>query len=246
MKKLIVFVVLLTLAVMGSLLWAQGGAPGGGGGGGGFGKMPPTPKQLLGQTFRAIGKLEKKPIAKDQASKILAVVGPWRAKPKMSDDEAKEVGKKLKPAFTVDQLNEIDTMRDAGRGGFGGGGKGGPGGGGPGGPGKGSGGGTDEATKAKMMEYGQKRREITKDDNPLNIKLAESRLKEGQAEFKKAFPEQAKSGGNRGAARGQQRLEELKKAWSVLDGAAKSGAPAKADGGKKADAKKDAAKKPKA
>ena len=65
-----------------------------------------------------------------------------------------------------------------------------------------------------------------KDDNPLNVKLNASRMKEGAAEFQKAFPAAAKNGGNRGAARGQQRLEEIKKTWMILDAAAKGAASA--------------------
>ncbi len=228
--KRIAFLTTMVMCFAAGLLWAQGGPPGGGGKGG-FGG-PPTPKRQLGQTFRAVGKLQKKPLSKDQAAQMLAVLSPWRTKPKMNDDEAKEVSKKLKPVFSVDQLNELDSARD---GGFG---KGGPGGGGPGGPG----GGGDEATRAKMMDYFQKRGELAKDDNPLNVKLAESRMKEGSAAFAKAFPEMAKDSGDR-AARGQRRLEDLKKVWQMLDATAKGGAaPAKGEAKKAAPATKAPAK----
>jgi hypothetical protein len=94
----------------------------------------------LTSTLRALEEIDKDPKTKltpAQAKKILAVLQPYRNKPKMTQDDAKNALKGIKAALTVDQLNaiaRIEAERRNRRGGFGG-----PGGGGmgmrPGGPG---------------------------------------------------------------------------------------------------------------
>ncbi|MCS6829404.1 MAG: hypothetical protein RMM08_03790 [Armatimonadota bacterium] len=98
----------------------------------------------LTSTLRALEDIDKDPKTKltaEQAKKILAVLQPYRNKPKMTQDDAKNALKGIKAALNVNQLNaiaRIEAERRNRRGGFGGPG-GGPGGGGmgmrPGGPG---------------------------------------------------------------------------------------------------------------
>lgn len=98
----------------------------------------------LTSTLRALQEIDKDPKTKltpAQAKKILDVLQPYRNKPKMTQDDAKQALKGIKAALNVSQLNaiaRIEAERRNRRGGFGGPG-GGPGGGGmgirPGGPG---------------------------------------------------------------------------------------------------------------
>jgi hypothetical protein len=134
-------------------LWAQG--PGGGGG-----QMPPEmqAKMKAWQKWREshknisslqtmlfqIRQIDKDPttqITKPQAAKILPVLKSWRHKPAMSDDQAKQVSKKIGAVLNEKQLKKMSTFQPRGRGGMGGPGGGGRMGGGPGGPGGGPGGG---------------------------------------------------------------------------------------------------------
>lgn len=97
----------------------------------------------LTSTLRALEQIDKDPKTKltpAQAKKILAVLQPYRNKPKMTQDDAKNALKGIKAALSVDQLNAMarfEAERRNRRGGFGGPGGGGMGmrpGGSPGGP----------------------------------------------------------------------------------------------------------------
>ena len=82
----------------------------------------------LTQMVRKIGEIDKNPkyaLKPAQAKKILSVIKPLRAKPKMTQEQAKTALKQLKAALTIDQLNAMARIKDR------------PGGrpGGPGGPG---------------------------------------------------------------------------------------------------------------
>ena len=131
------------------------------GGGGGFQMTPEMRAQMqkfqkfreanknvfqVSQTLRRIAGLDENPknaLTKDQAKKILGVVKPWRKKPVMKDEEARNVLKQITAPLTVAQLKAIsqsDGRGGRGQGfGGGGGGFGRPGGGGPGGGGPGGG-----------------------------------------------------------------------------------------------------------
>ena len=132
-------------------------------GAGGFQMTPEMQKQIeawrkwreahkytfqLTSTLRAlieIDKDQKTKLTPTQAKKILAVLQPYRNKPKMTQDDAKNALKGIKAALNVDQLNaiaRIEAERRNRRGGFGGPGAGAGGGMGmrPGGPGGGPGG----------------------------------------------------------------------------------------------------------
>ena len=93
------------------------------------------------QHIAIIDRDSKYTLTKAQAKKVLGVLQPLRKKPKLTQDEAKATLKKLKPIFTVKQLNAMAKIKPPRRspgmpgGGYGGqgGGQGGPGGGPPGG-----------------------------------------------------------------------------------------------------------------
>ncbi len=127
-------------------------------GAGGFQMTPEMQKQMeawrkwreahkytfqLTSTLRALIEIDKDPKTKltpAQAKKILAVLQPYRNKPKMTQDDAKNALKGIKAALNVNQLNaiaRIEAERRNRRGGFGGPGAGAGGGMGmrPGGPG---------------------------------------------------------------------------------------------------------------
>jgi hypothetical protein len=139
------------VALAAAAAFAQG--PGGQGQGGQFNQMREKYKftfQLMSMV-RHIGEIDKNPkytLSPAQAKKTLAVLQPLRSKPKMTQDQAKNALKGLKPIFTVTQLNAMAKIKDrpmgqrrmggggpGGPGGPGGGAFGRPGGGGPGGPG---------------------------------------------------------------------------------------------------------------
>lgn len=142
MKKWMVAVT-LSAAVASSSLFSVVQAQGFGGGGGGRGGMNRSPKGRLTGLLRSIEELEKgrtKALSKAQAKTVVGVVAAWKAKPRMSDAEAKMVYTKLNGTLTTTQKNELDKIAAKNRRGFGGdraggGGRGGPGGGGPGGGG---------------------------------------------------------------------------------------------------------------
>ncbi|MGC8785083.1 MAG: hypothetical protein ACP5RN_11960 [Armatimonadota bacterium] len=87
----------------------------------------------LTNTLRALEDIDKDPKTKltpEQAKKILAVLQPYRSKPKMTQDDAKNALKGIKAALNVNQLNaiaRIEAERRNRRGGFGGAGGGGMG-----------------------------------------------------------------------------------------------------------------------
>jgi hypothetical protein len=85
--------------------------------------------------LRGLQELEKEPknaLTPPQAKSILTLLKPWQAKPKMTQDDAKNIMKGVKKVLTASQLNALSRVQDRGFGGRGG--RGGPGGG-PGGPG---------------------------------------------------------------------------------------------------------------
>ena len=117
-------------------------------GAGGFQMTPEMQKQIeawrkwreahkytfqLTSTLRALQDIDKDPktkLAPAQAKKILAVLQPYRNKPKMTQDDAKNALKGIKAALNVNQLNAIARIeaerrnRRGGPGGMGGGGMG--------------------------------------------------------------------------------------------------------------------------
>ncbi len=162
MKKWIVAATLSAALTGGSFLHsttssAQAQGPGGGSGGG----MNRTAKGRLSGFFRSIDELEKnkaKALTKAQAKTIVGIITPWKAKPKMSEDEAKALYGKFNGALTSAQKNELDKIAAKNRKGFGsaGGSGGGPGGGGPGG---GPGGGSPPDAK-QMAEFKAQREKM--------------------------------------------------------------------------------------
>lgn len=131
-----------------------------GAGGGSFQMTPEMQRQIeawrkwreahrytfqLTSTLRALSEIDRDPktrLKPEQAKKILAALQPYRNKPKMTQDDAKNALKAIKAALTVDQLNAIARIEAERRNRRGGG----PGGGGgmgmrPGGPGGPAGGG---------------------------------------------------------------------------------------------------------
>ena len=131
MKKHLVVMGLMVGLMFPVAVQAQG--PGGGG------PRQRTMKMRLGGLIRGIGELEKAkkaPLTKDQAKKIVTAINPWKARPKMTEDEAKALFIKVNGTLTTKQKNELDKMaalRRRLRGNGEGGGR--PGGGGPGGAG---------------------------------------------------------------------------------------------------------------
>ncbi|MEO7714704.1 MAG: hypothetical protein ABIY70_00760 [Capsulimonas sp.] len=150
-KQIIPLAALLALS---TTAFAQG--PGGGGfggpGGGGFQMSPEAMAKMqawrkwrdshknigaVGRSVRAISELEQDPrtkLTKPQAKTVLTVLKSWRAKPVMTDAQARKVNQQLTATLSIPQLKKLATMSADRRGGPGGGG-GRPGGGGPGGGG---------------------------------------------------------------------------------------------------------------
>lgn len=189
MKKLALPLAAALLLTISSAVRAQG-PPGGGGGG-----FQPSPEMMamfkkfgewrdknknlagMGGYIGMLAEFDKDPktaLTKDQAKKIAAAVNPWKAKPIMTDAQAKELQKTIGATFTVAQAKKsAQLMKEAaerrGRmGGGGGGGRPGGGGGAPGGgggrPGGGApGGGMDMAAMKKRFDT------MMKGYNPLNF-----------------------------------------------------------------------------
>jgi len=140
LKSLRVIIASLLLVV---LIAATSVAQGPGGQGGGqWSQMREKYKytsQLMQMTqhIAIIDRDSKYTLTKAQAKKVLGVLQPLRKKPKLTQDEAKATLKKLKPIFTVKQLNAMAKIKPPSRGprtgGGYSGGQGGPGGGPPGG-----------------------------------------------------------------------------------------------------------------
>jgi hypothetical protein len=113
-----------------------GGGPGGGPPGGNMAAFQKFREQhkytfQLTRMLRGLGELDKDSataLTPTQAKGVLAVLKPWQTKPKMTQDDAKNVMKGVKKVLTARQLNALSRVQDRG---FGGGGRGGPGGGGP-------------------------------------------------------------------------------------------------------------------
>ena len=137
-----------------------------------FQKMRNSPKGKLGVTIRALqqfGEDPKTKVNKAQATKILALMAPWKSKPTMSQDDAGKLNKAITGTFTIAQIKKQATMGQGGMGGGrpGGGGMGGgrPGGGGGMGGGRpGGGGGMGNFDPKKMMEGIKK----SANANPMN------------------------------------------------------------------------------
>lgn len=200
MKKLALPLAAALLLTISGAVRAQGGPPGGGGG--------PSPEMMamfkkmgewrdknknlfsVGRTMGALAEFEKDKttaLTKDQAKKIMAVVGPWKSKPVMTDANAKDLLKQVGATFTPAQAKKLAQLAkeaEARRGGFGGGGGrpggggGAPGGGAPGGGGGRPGGGgggmqMDPAAMKKRMDA------MMKGFNPLNFStIPDSPMKE--------------------------------------------------------------------
>ena len=193
MKKIIALTVLLSIS---GSAFAQ--PPGGGAGGGGgfqpspemmamfkkFGEWRDKNKNLAGMgnyigMLAEFDKDTKTALTKDQAKKIAAAVNPWKAKPIMTDAQAKELQKTIGATFTLAQakksaqlIKEAEARRGRmGGGGGGGGGRPGGGGGAPGGGGgrpggggaPGGGGMPDMAAMKKRLDS------MMKGYNPLNF-----------------------------------------------------------------------------
>jgi hypothetical protein len=146
-------------------------------------KLRDSRKNLMGigTMVGAFAEFEKDPktaLTKAQAKSILAIVTPWKTKPVMTDDQAKQVSAQISKLFTMAQIKGFAQMqkdmaarfgggggRPGGGGGMGGGrpGGGAPGGGGrPGGGAPGGGGGMGGFDPKKMLA------DMKKPMNPLN------------------------------------------------------------------------------
>jgi hypothetical protein len=120
---------LLLTASVGAVAHAQGFPGGGGGGGGrrvpdaagndgkgqGLAEVPREPQELRGlqRTIFAIGEMDKDPktqLTKPQAKSMLSVLGPWRNKPVMTNDQALQVNKQLTAGMSVAQIKKIATV----------------------------------------------------------------------------------------------------------------------------------------
>lgn len=58
-----------------------------------------------------IDKDKKYTLTSSQAKQVLAILTPWRTKPKMTQDQAKDVMRKLKAVFTASQLNAMARIK---------------------------------------------------------------------------------------------------------------------------------------
>ena len=156
---------IITAAALTALAATAGFAQGPGGqgpGGGQFSQMREKYKftfQLMSMA-RHIGEIDKDPkytLTPEQAKQTLAVLQPLRKQPKLTQDQARNALKLLKPIFTVKQLNAMAKIKPPQ---FGqrGTGRGGPGE--PGGPGRPGG-------RPRMMDPN-----AMKDFNPFYAKTA--------------------------------------------------------------------------
>jgi hypothetical protein len=201
MKKLALPLAAALLLTISGAVRAQGGPPGGGGGM----QMSPEMQAMfkkfqewrdknknlssVNRTIGAIAEFEKDKttaLTKDQAKKILAVLGPWKSKPVMTDANAKDMLKQVGATFTPAQAKKLAQVMSEQRGGFGGGGMrggGAPGGGGgrPGGGGAPGGGGGRPGGGMQMDPAAMKKRFDTmmKGYNPINFStIPDSPMKE--------------------------------------------------------------------
>jgi len=213
----------MALALVPAGATAQGPPGGGPGGPGGF-SMPPEMMakirkwrqwrenhknyDALQQTLMGFREIENDPriqLSKDQAREILKVIKAWQGKPRLTDDQARQVNVALTKGLNDQQLKKIATVRLPGRGGrgfggggggFGGGRPGGgppgggpPGGGRPGGPGGGPGG-RPNFTFPDPVEYNP----LNPDTNPFakaNPQMGQ-RIKSGMNEFMAKLQAKAK------------------------------------------------------
>lgn len=176
MKKWMVAATLSAAMMSSSLIYGAQAQGFGGGQGGPGGGMSRSAKGRLGGLIRGIDELEKgktKALTKAQAKTVVGVLMPWKAKPKMSEDEAKTVYGKLNSTLTTTQKNELDKIAAKNRRGFGGdrGGQGGQGGrgggfGGPGGGGGAGGGAPTDKERAEFRARMQKMQGFMKTYNP--------------------------------------------------------------------------------
>ena len=180
----------LSAAVLGSTLLAMVPAQAQGFGGGGASRN--SPKRRLTSLVRGLGELEKAkkaPLNKDQAKKIVAAIGPWKAKPKMTEDEAKALYGKINTTLTTKQKNELDKMAAQGRR-FGSGDRER---GGAGGPGGGQGGGPTDAERAQMRQRMQAMQGFMKTYNPFYPPQNYKEMKTAPERFKESFTSRYKS-----------------------------------------------------
>lgn len=61
--------------------------------------------------IQEIDKDKKYTLTSTQAKKVLAILTPWRAKPKMTQDQAKGIARDLKKVFTAAQLNAMARIK---------------------------------------------------------------------------------------------------------------------------------------
>ncbi len=197
MKKLILAATLSVAALSSTLALAPAQAQGFGGGGGGGSSQRNSPKGRLSGVIRGIGELEKAkkaPLTKDQAKKIVAAINPWKAKPKMTEDEAKSLYGKINTTLTTKQKNELDKMAAQNRR-FSSGERGG-GSGGAGGQGGGPGGGGTPPTPEEMKKFQQMRQKMQgfmKTSNPFYPPLNYKELKDMPERMRESMTRRYKS-----------------------------------------------------
>jgi hypothetical protein len=130
-KRLVIIMAVLLVAIFAVTAVAQ--QQGGGGQASAMREKYKYTFQLM-TMVRHIGEINKDKkytLTPAQAKSVLAVLKPWRSKPKMTQDQAKGISKSLKKVFTADQLNAMARIKShfgQGPGGHGPGGPGGPGG----------------------------------------------------------------------------------------------------------------------
>jgi hypothetical protein len=135
--------------------------------------------------FAEIEKDAKTRLTKEQARKILPVLKEWATKPTMSNDEAKEVNKKITDPLTVAQLAKISTVKMPSGRGFGGGSRSNQPAGGGGRPG------FDISKFPDPRAYNP----LNFETNPFKVMMPEARvteIKQKNAEFMKTLAERAK------------------------------------------------------
>lgn len=182
----------LSAAMLGSTLLTMVPAQAQGGPAGGSNRN--SPKRRLTTLVRGIGELEKAkkaPLTKDQAKKIVAALSPWKAKPKMTEDEAKALYGKINTVLTTKQKNELDKMAAQGRR-FGSGDRERGGAGGGGGQGGGQGGPSD-AERAQMRQRMQAMQGFMKTYNPFYPPQNYKEMKTAPERFKESFTSRYKS-----------------------------------------------------
>lgn len=166
------------------MAWAQAQEPGGGGRAG----FRRTAKMTLSFQIRGLGELEKgnkAPLTKAQAKQVVALVKPWETKPKMGEEDAKGLNKKINGVLTIKQKNELDRIAAQARRSWGSQ-RGGQTGGGGGAPGSKAGAPTPEQME-KWQQTRKKMESFFKDYNPFYPPTKYKELKELPAEMREGF-----------------------------------------------------------